>query len=494
MKKPNDIRLILVSALMIISLSGIVIIQVLWLKELIKANRDQFSLKTREALLKSSEILRNKQLLEESVELITKSKLDSLDKRISVLPERFKKSTIYKLPYPITHIKDTHRITIQHHISHEINKHHAVRKSDKDILKEIELLMHELKDNERVITVKIDTLHIEKILREELELRGVNVPFKTRIRKDPSIHNQSNNEIETAHNTYIVDLFPRNIFKEGYDLQVTFNNRYKYNLQSIGFQVALSFLLFLIILFTFIYTLKMFLKQRKIAAIKSDYIKNMSHELKTPLATISLAVDSIESPQVFKSEKQINFFTSRIKTENKRMRQFIENVLQVSMLEKDNLELDYKKVKLNNLVKEAVNNIELLLKSRDGSIDISSCDKLHVLADEIHFVNAIYNLLDNSIKYSEHKPHIEINCRKESGNVILTIKDRGIGIDKKYHSQIFNDFYRVPTKNIHNTKGHGLGLSYVKNIIKAHNGTIKIQSSLGEGTEVIIQIPVLKNE
>lgn len=220
----------------------------------------------------------------------------------------------------------------------------------------------------------------------------------------------------------------------------------------------------------------------------------MTHELKTPLATISLATDSISNSSIISNPERITPLLSIIKEENKRMNKHVERILQLSLLEKKNLQLYKSETNIKDLITKVVDRMKLLVEQGGGSITLKFNHTLDtVMVDDVHFTNVIHNLIDNAIKYSENAPNIVIKTAIELDKLVISISDNGIGLTKDQKDKIFEKFYRVHTGNQHNVKGFGLGLSYVKAIVLLHNGTISIDSKLGEGSTFTIKIPTNTN-
>jgi two-component system phosphate regulon sensor histidine kinase PhoR len=254
-----------------------------------------------------------------------------------------------------------------------------------------------------------------------------------------------------------------------------------------------SIIFTLIITTAFFITIRTLLKQKKLSEIKSDFINNMTHEFKTPLATISLAVDALKNEKVVASREKTNYFTGIIKEENKRMNKQVETILQAALLDKQEVQLNLKKMPAHDLIVSALNNINLQVEERQGKLEVYlDAENDLILADEVHFTNLINNLLDNAVKYSKDNLHIKLNTKNAGNYFKITIEDNGIGMNKETLNRIFEKFYRAHTGNVHNVKGFGLGLSYVKTMVEAHHGTIKAESVLGKGSSFCIMIPVVK--
>ncbi len=249
----------------------------------------------------------------------------------------------------------------------------------------------------------------------------------------------------------------------------------------------------LIIITAFFLTLRTLFVQKKLGEIKSDFINNMTHEFKTPLATISLAVDALKNEKVIGDKAKTDYFTGVIKEENIRMNKQVETILQAALLDKQEVQLNLKKLSAHELITNAINNISLPLNEKGGEL-ITHLDATNdfIMADDVHFTNFINNLLDNALKYSKEKPIIKLSTSSANNIFKVKIEDNGIGMSKETLSRIFEKFYRAHTGNVHDVKGFGLGLSYVKTMVDAHKGTIKAESILGKGSTFIISIPVAK--
>ena len=249
----------------------------------------------------------------------------------------------------------------------------------------------------------------------------------------------------------------------------------------------------LIITTAFFITIRTLLKQKKVSEIKSDFINNMTHEFKTPLATISLAVDALKNEKVKNNIEKTNYFTGIIKEENKRMNKQVETILQAALLDKQEVKLNLKKLSAHDLIVSALNNINLQVEEKQGKLEVNmEAEKDMIMADEVHFTNLVNNLLDNAVKYSKENLQIKLSTQNSGNQLRIKIEDNGIGMNKETLNRIFEKFYRAHTGNVHNVKGFGLGLSYVKTMVLAHHGNIKAESILGKGSTFIISLPLAK--
>ncbi|HPN60261.1 MAG TPA: HAMP domain-containing sensor histidine kinase, partial [Chitinophagaceae bacterium] len=256
---------------------------------------------------------------------------------------------------------------------------------------------------------------------------------------------------------------------------------------------ATSVLFTIIILAAFYLTVRTMLRQKKLGEIKNDFINNMTHEFKTPIATISLAVDAMRNDKVISDKDKLRYFSGIIKEENQRMNRQVETILKASQLEKQEVDLNLKPVHVHEIIKDVVGNFALQLESKNGKVDLllNATNDL-VEADEVHFSNLVNNLVDNAVKYARdnNPPQIRISTQSGSKYFNLRIEDNGIGMNRDTLKRIFERFYRAHTGNMHNVKGFGLGLSYVKTMVEAHHGEIKAESTLGKGSVFTIDIPL----
>lgn len=264
-------------------------------------------------------------------------------------------------------------------------------------------------------------------------------------------------------------------------------------IKELGWMIFGALMFTLIIISAFYLTVTTLLKQKKISEIKSDFINNMTHEFKTPIATVSLAVDALRNSKVIGNEEKMNYFTSIIKEENKRMNKQVESILQAALLEKQELQLNHKVLKLNELVQSGFEHFVIMLEENKGTSQVQlNAKQQTILGDEVHITNLIRNLMDNAIKYAKPDTplHIKISTASTRKMITLTIEDNGIGMTKETVQRIFEKFYRAHTGNVHNVKGFGLGLTYVKAIVDAHKGKIKVDSTLGKGSTFSIELPL----
>jgi two-component system, OmpR family, phosphate regulon sensor histidine kinase PhoR len=251
----------------------------------------------------------------------------------------------------------------------------------------------------------------------------------------------------------------------------------------------------LIIVSAFYVTVRTLLMQKKLSEIKNDFINNMTHEFKTPLATISLAVDAMRNEKVVNDFEKSAYFSGIIKEENRRMNKQVETILQAALIDRQELQLKLQPLHINSIIRKVMENFKLQLEDIQANVILQLEDGYDVAqADEVHFTNLISNLIDNAIKYSREKPMIRVQTHRSGKNIMIKVEDNGIGMTKETQRRIFEKFYRAHTGNVHNVKGFGLGLSYVKSVVDAHNGRIRVDSTIGKGTTFTLEIPLIRQE
>ena len=278
-------------------------------------------------------------------------------------------------------------------------------------------------------------------------------------------------------------------------LYVIIPNIKNFVLQSLKWRIITSIGFTLIILAAFYMTVRTMLRQKKLANIKNDFINNMTHEFKTPIATISLAVDAMRNEKVIQDREKLGYFSGIIKEENQRMNRQVETILKASQLEKQEVDLNLKPVHVHEVIQDVVDNFILQLEDKHGKVDLSlNAQNDLIEADEVHFSNLVNNLVDNAVKYAKENtpPVIKLSTQSNGKHFTMRIEDNGIGMNRDTVKRIFERFYRAHTGNVHNVKGFGLGLSYVKTMVEAHDGDIKAESVLGKGSTFTLDLPLKK--
>tara|TARA_R110002051_G_scaffold178356_1_gene248208 strand:+ start:51465 stop:53036 length:1572 start_codon:yes stop_codon:yes gene_type:complete len=340
---------------------------------------------------------------------------------------------------------------------------------------------------------RVTKQQVEILLERELRGEGVKLDFEFAIYDDDLATTiQTVNFQKNAESTIGIPVFLDNNNESSYSLYVDFPNRKKYLLSSILWMVLLSIIFTGIIIVAYSSAIYQLIKQRQISQIKTDFINNMTHEFKTPIATINLALDSIKNPKIIGDKEKVLRYLGMIKEENKRMHAQVENVLRISKLEKNELNISKERLELHDIIEDAITHIQLIVEDRQGDLNCHfEAGKSSILANDTHFTNVIVNILDNAVKYSDGIPKIDIYTENIGNNIIVKIVDQGNGMSKQVAKRVFEKFYREHTGNVHNVKGHGLGLAYVKRIIDDHQGHIEVESEKGKGSTFIIKMPLI---
>ncbi len=357
----------------------------------------------------------------------------------------------------------------------------------------IESLINE--NNNKPIEERIDKELLDSLLRIELRNQQINTPFefgvlsgtteKLCLEKSGNYHNELLNE------SLVFTLFPGDIFSSPSFLLIYFPQGTQYIYSQIVYMLLLSAVLIIVIITVFVFNISTIIKQKKLSDIKNDFINNMTHEFKTPISTISLACEALGDSDIDQNAILMHNYVSIINEENKRLGKMAEKILQTAVLDQAQLKIKQETVDLHKIIEDVLKSMKIVFESRNGSIDVQLDAEQHfVSGDRVHLTNVIYNLLDNANKYTPNTPHISIRTQNKTPNEItISIKDNGIGISRSNQKKIFEKLYRVPTGNIHDVKGFGLGLSYVKVIIEIHGGNISVESELKKGSCFNIKFP-----
>ena len=350
----------------------------------------------------------------------------------------------------------------------------------------------------RSIYERVNYQVLDSLLKYEVKMKGIEIPFEYGISslENPSyLHYASSMKykvsgLKSDKDTYSVNLFPNDYSNSESYLRVYFPNQDRYIIRNIWMMYATSLLLILVVLGCFYVAVSTIVKQKQLADIKNDFINNMTHEFKTPISTISLATQMLGDELVTASPSMFKRYLGIIRDENKRLGSQVEKVLQTAQMERGEVRLNLRTVNVHQIIERVLENISPQIELRDGIIDIDlQAENSEIQADEVHLTNIIFNLLDNANKYSPGKPIIKITTENTEKGLSIKVSDQGIGMTKESIKQIFEKFYRVPTGNVHDVKGFGLGLSYVKKMVEEHQGRINVVSKLGEGSEFEVVLP-----
>ncbi len=358
----------------------------------------------------------------------------------------------------------------------------------------INIALHELLFEKPAISNRIDPHQLDSLLAAELTNKGITTNYDYRILDEETgeIVLTSTQELpQVAKNAlFKASLFPNDLLGEGSTLLVSFPNQKSFLLHKIWTSMASSGVLLLTIIFCFGYAVQTIIKQKKISEIKNDFINNMTHEFKTPISTVALACEALQDEQL---ASQVSFqkrYLKIISEENKRLGLQVEKVLQMAALDRQDFRLKMEPVNINLVIEKAIDNIALQVQKRNGHIlsELNAAPN-QIIGDPMHLTNIVQNLLDNANKYSPEEPEILVRTRNIDGGILVTVEDHGLGMSKESVQKIFERFYRVPTGNLHDVKGFGLGLAYVKTMVEAHGGTIKVKSEVKKGSTFEIHLP-----
>ncbi len=354
-------------------------------------------------------------------------------------------------------------------------------------------LINRLSSNYYVVNVntQIDATNLDFYLRKNIESVHLNEDFYYGIydcHNDQMVYGNYisfNGEKDTSA---IAKELPK-YDKFTYYFGVSFPKRTNYLLSSMRFSIIFSVIL-LVTIFFFIYSLLIILRQKRLSELQKDFINNMTHEFKTPISTIKLSADVFANHPFIQSDVRLVKYANIIKEQNNRLNTQVEKVLQITKIDNKMLKLHLETIDLHELLNSVLSTVLVKIEGMDGVLDIQEHARRPIVkADTLHLTNILHNLLDNAMKYCKQAPEITV-ITEETGNFVsLTVADKGIGVEKEYHKQVFERFYRVPTGDVHNVKGFGLGLYYVKNICKAHNWNIVFDSEPGVGTSIKITMP-----
>ncbi|MFS4457059.1 sensor histidine kinase [Maribacter sp. 2304DJ31-5] len=340
---------------------------------------------------------------------------------------------------------------------------------------------------------RVSKQEIELLLVRELENRGVGINFEYGIYSNELPTKVKSKKFKYAKdNIYKSPMFTDIEGGSSFDLLVSFPKKKRFLVQSILGMALLSLLFTLIIVVAYSGAIYQLIKQKQISEIKTDFINNMTHEFKTPIATINLAVEAIKNPKIISDQEKVARYLKMIRDENKRMHAQVENVLRISKLEKNQLDISKDRVDAHDIIKDAIAHVKLIVADRGGYVETHlDAERSEILANEMHFTNVIVNILDNGIKYSPEAPKLDVYTEKAKNFIIIKIKDQGAGMSKTVLKRVFEKFYREHTGDIHNVKGHGLGLAYVKKIVDDHQGEVYAESEKGKGSTFYIKLPLI---
>ncbi len=506
-----------ISVLMTISMIVFVTLQLYWIKELYSALNQDFSNKVYSALetsaLKTQQLEVEKYLNQDNKNL-GKTIIDSSNQPTQTYIQQnsdsankttitFQKSIVENQKFPISNQGDSLKLT-KLYTDEGILKIKKERNSSEPLTaqlsKDINNNTYALRAFAKLVASnlpiekRVDVKTLDSVLSKELKLNGLKTKFGFAVMDKKNNITEVVNDIykaEKVDSDYTYPLFTDSKDRTLYTLALVFPDK-KYSLAKTNLPMLLGTIMSLLtILGIYIISINYMMKQKKIAEVKTDFINNMSHEFKTPLATISVATDSLANDKIATNPDKVKYYSGLIKQENLRMKKQVENVLNMSKLERNEVKLFLKETDVRALIKEITESFGLIVAQRNGTLTQEfNTDRYKFKIDEFHFSNALVNLLDNANKYSPDAPEIKVRTRNEGNWYVVEISDKGMGMETDNKTRIFEKFFREETGNIHNVKGQGLGLSYVKKIIELHKGQIIVDSQKGKGSTFTVKLPM----
>ncbi|MBV6643990.1 MAG: HAMP domain-containing histidine kinase [Cyclobacteriaceae bacterium] len=348
---------------------------------------------------------------------------------------------------------------------------------------------------ERAIAKRIDPIELDSMLLLEFSQRGITTTYNygviSPIQNRFVALKKAGQDEKLVSSDFRATLFPNDLFGDQHLLSVYFPSKTEFLFGKIWLTMASSGLLALIITFCFGYAAYTIIKQKKLSEMKNDFVNNMTHELKTPIATVGLAVEALRDNEIAKVASMHDRYLRVIDEENKRLGQHVEKVLQMATMEKNRIKLKLEYVDMHEVIAEAKKKMELQIERREGTIETYfNASKSIVRGDASHLMNVVMNLLDNANKYSPDIPRIAIRTENGTNKFTISVQDHGLGMSNESVKQIFQKFYRVPKGNLHDVKGFGLGLAYVKSVVDQHGGEVEVESDLGRGSKFYIILPL----
>lgn len=506
-----------ISVLMTISMIVFVTLQLYWIKELYSALNQDFSNKVYSALessaLKAQEMEVEKYLnidnknfgktVVDSSNLPTQTYIQQNSDSANRTTITFQKSIVESQNFPISSKGDSLQLTKLYTDEGilKIKKNNTAEPLTAQLSKDISNNTYALRQFVKLsasslpIEKRVDIAALDSVLSKELKLNGLNTKFGFAVMDKTNRLTKVVNDIyidQKDKSNYTYPLFTDSKERTLYTLALVFPRK-DYSLAKNNLPMLLgTFMSLLTILGIYIISINYMMRQKKIADVKTDFINNMSHEFKTPLATISVATDSLANDKIATNPEKVKYYSGLIKQENLRMKKQVENVLNMSKLERNEVQLFLKETDVRALIKEISESFGLIVAQRNGTLTQEfNTSKYTFKIDEFHISNALVNLLDNANKYSPDAPQIKVKTRNEGNFYVVEISDKGMGMDMDNKTRIFEKFFREETGNIHNVKGQGLGLSYVKKIVELHKGQVLVESQKGKGSTFTIKLPMV---
>jgi two-component system phosphate regulon sensor histidine kinase PhoR len=506
--------IILIAILFSIVLSGLILVQIYWLNNAFDAKDQQFRVLVSNSLDAVVRDMEKDELYKRIIDEIDSSSGDSVvaiipsrsqlarqiqgyqpDSRISGLMGEYDQEMsslgdegkrIYFLEDDEFYYSDTEAPEMS---PESIRAGISGRVNNKTVL--LENIMGKLFEDTPPLSERINETEVNELLSSTLRRLGINIEYEFNVKAGSrNIFQSENFDLATKSHKYLRQLFPNDPVPGQNRLTLYFPKETKYLISQVGIVGFSSILITIILIFFSAANIIIILRQKRISEIRTDFINNMTHELKTPISTISLASQMMADKTINTEAKNLDRISKILNDESLRLKYQVEKVLQASVFESGTMNLKFQETDINNIIRSITDNYSLQIAERNGVFELNlNIDACLAKVDEVHFSNMLSNLIDNAIKYSPRNPEISISTTISDTYITLIVSDNGIGIKRDNLKRIFERFYRVPTGNIHNVKGFGLGLSYVKKVVDEHHGLIKVNSQIGEGTSFNIQIP-----
>jgi two-component system phosphate regulon sensor histidine kinase PhoR len=511
-------KFISIIVLLVTSLLAILYFQFNWILDINELNEDRFNKNVQDALFNVNRRLEEKEIIN-----LTKDNLQAQFKinrsnesgQIEIIENTFSKKTIDENNLDKGLKSNSLQFDIESgsnfdndNRTSDINASVLVEnmddfKIDSSLQKEIDkildksemiqIVLNKLLSNDKSISLDLDVSVIQNMIFKALSIRNINIDFAfivvNTISKEIVLSNSEN--IKIFNSIYKINLFENDLIESDLELRLYFPNKDTFLMKGSQMNLFFSLIFIIIVIICFYYVVLKVFEQKKLSDIKNEFIDNMTHELKTPISTISLACEALMDVDLNRSSKIKDKYIGIIDDENKRLSSQVERVLQIATLEKGNLKLDFKRLDIHLILAKAVDIIKFKIEKRKGIITQKlDARNSYINGNGVHLLNIINNLLDNSNKYSVENPDILVKTYNKDDSLFVEIADKGIGIKKRNFNKIFDKFFREPQGNVHNVKGFGLGLSYVKNMLEKHDALIQVTSNKNKGSLFLIKFKI----
>ena len=503
----NKRNFTIIIALLILSLVSILFVQFNWISDLNRLNEDRFKQDVQHVLYMINERLEEKEIInltKDNLEATLKIRRSNDRGGIELIESTFNKETIDSSKFISSknsfqfdiesgdsedtdinsninasiQIEDMEDLTLDTAIQSQINK--ILDRSEM-----IQIILNKLLTNDRTITSDFDINFLDKMIMVNLSQMNLNLDYEFLIynNEENKIDLSSAENPEILKSEFKINLFQNDLMDSNLDLYLFFPNQKQYLQESNFFNIIISGIFLVVIGLCFYYVILKVFDLKKLSETKNEFIDNMTHELKTPISTISLACEALLDKEITNKNSKENY-VKIINDENRRLGGQVEKVLSIAKTEKKNYEIDFDKLDIHKIINDSIKINQFKIEKREGKIlqNLNAVNSV-ISGNYDHLLNVFNNLIENANKYSLDIPHIEISTENKNDKLFVIVSDRGIGIRKSNLDKIFDKFYREPQGNIHNVKGFGLGLSYVRNIVVKHNATIKVESQLNKGTK-----------